>query len=128
EHALLAAERGILLEFLVVIQPSHADREFLRQQDTIRIQRRTRAVVAAIGRRDLGGVLEGRTGRARIDDARGFALAEQDRIRTTLQVDAVNVVSIPRNIREEDVAGVVRRREAANTGVVVRVSEVTRLV
>ena len=53
--------------------------------------------------------------RAGVDDAGRAAQAEQDLVRATLDVDAVHVERVPRNVRDEEVAGVVGRGQTADT-------------
>gem|GEM_PF-5500598 len=127
--ALLPAERRLLLIPGVIVETRDAQAQFARQQHAIRIERRARTVVAAESPGDLRRILgEVGTGRACIDDAGGTPLAEQNRVRAALEIDAVDIVAVPRNVREEEIAGVVGRRKTAHARVVVRIAEIAGLV
>ena len=62
------------------------------------------------------GGLEVRIIQARVDDTSRAANAEQNRVRTTLQVDATDVITIPRNVAQEVIAGVIGRGQTADAG------------
>src|SRR5690606_38571744 len=52
--------------------------------------------------------------RAGVDDTAGAALTEQNGVRPALDVDGLDVVAIPRNVREIQIAGVVGADQTAN--------------
>ena len=105
-----------LLVELLVVHPSHADGQRVRDKDVVVVDRvADRAVAAdAVGEvaraRELGVV------DVVVDDTTGAADAEQDRIRPALEVDATDVEAVPRDVRQEVVARVVGGAQAADAG------------
>src|SRR5690606_6672141 len=106
---LIARERRLLLKLPVVVQYPDAKREDVVDQLAIVIERvslramlverRLNAAAIAI----LGPVDRG------VDDARRTAKTEQDRVRPALQIDAGNIIAVPRHVREKEIPRVVRR-------------------
>ncbi len=93
-------------------------------QDLIPIQASTSTAVAAKAQFNISRVTETRSHRAGIDYTGGAALTEKNRIRSARDIDTIGVVTIPRNFRAEEITGVVRCSETADTSVLIRASGV----
>ena len=63
-----------------------------------------------------------------IDDTGGTADAEEDGVRSALHVDAIHDITVPRNFRQEVIAGIVGTVQTAHAGVLVRPQEAAVLV
>ena len=124
KDALVVIERGLLAVFGVIVQRGHADGQLVRQQHSVDIERIAQGAVAADAILKLALILVFRRIDAGIDDARRAANAEQDRVGTALQVNAADVVTIPRYVGQEIVAGVVGGIETAHAGVGVGLDKV----
>ena len=118
----------LLLELLLVVQQRETHREFAVEHHVIIVQDITLGAELIEHEFERAAALESRRTNRRVDDARGAAEAEQDGVGSALQIDATDVVSIPRNIREEEVAGVVGRHQAADARVTVGVRKRSEFV
>ena len=117
EETLVTVEGRLLPILGIVAQTFEADGQLILDQHAVDVHQHTIAAVAADARFNLATIFEdGGLGRI-VDDARRTAEAEQNAVRAALHVDAVDIVGIPRNVRQEIVAGIVRRSQTADAGV-----------
>ncbi|OQB94843.1 MAG: hypothetical protein BWX86_01354 [Verrucomicrobia bacterium ADurb.Bin122] len=102
-----ALKRGILLKLLIIVQTSDTNRQSLADNDLIYIN--GIAQRAPVIHLVLKGVSrgEGRLIHARVDDTSRRTDTKQHRIGTTLNIDAIDDIAIPGNLRHEEVARII---------------------
>lgn len=124
EVAAVVVEGRLLLVLGLVVERGDAEREHVVDCDVVEVAGFAEGAVVVDAALDRVGVLEGRGVDRRVDDACRATDAEQDGVRSALEVDATHVVAIPRDFREEVVAGVVGRIETADAGVLAGAQQV----
>jgi hypothetical protein len=112
--ALVVLEGRLLLELLLAPQSIDAHGEDLRNDHLVEVHRAARAPVGTDTRLGAADRAELRVARGGVDDAGGTAETEEDRVGPTLDVDAIDIVVVPRNVGDEEVAGVVRRGQTTH--------------
>ena len=117
EHAAILFEGGLLAVAFLFIERDHADAEEAPGDGLVEVEDFAVRVETSDGLLELEGILLEICGfELVIDDTGGAAEAEQDGVGATGDVDALRVVGIHRNIRQEEIAGEIGTGETAHAG------------
>ena len=117
-----------MLEFLIVVQQVDAKGQLFVDKNVIHAQRSPHAAESAVFELDAALVLVAGGFRARVDNAGRAAQAEKDGVGAALEIDAIHIVAVPRNIGQEVIDRGVGRSKTAHARVLVRVGEFAALV
>jgi len=112
--ALIILVGGMLAEVLMIPESSDADREHIIDQLLVDVEAGALAAVGTDTVRELAFVLERGVLQAAVLDTRRAAEAEEERVGAAQNIDTIGIVRIPGNVRDEVVAGVVGRGQAAD--------------
>ena len=114
----------VLFVLLVLAQKVDADGQLVLQEVLIVVERLAVGTIGAVA--EIDGTecpVLGRF-RRRVDDAGRAAHAEEDGVGTALHINAVHIVTIPRDVRHEEITRIIGRRKAADTRIAVRIRQI----
>ena len=126
--AIVAVEGGFLAELGLIGDTGKAERKFVFEDDLIDIEGGAVAVVVVDAQFEFALGLEAGGVGAVIDDTSGGTHAEEDGVGAALDVDAADIVTIPRDVGEEEVAGVVGAFQSAHAGIIIRAEQIAVFV
>ena len=117
EHAAVLFEGGLLAVAFLFIERDHADAEEAPGDGLVEVEDFAVGFETSDGLLELEGILLEICGfELVIDDTGGAAEAEEDGVGAARDVDALRVVGIHRNIRQEEIAGEIGAGETAHAG------------
>ena len=114
ENAMVILESRLLAILGLVTEQRDPNREFISKQDLVEVGGAPVRTKGAKLKLNSVGILESSAIQAGVDDTGGTADTEQNRIRSALKINPTDIIRVPRNIGEEEIAGVVRLGQTAS--------------